>query len=60
MSTTKNGKILVELLPGQESFRIRSFVDSNIWAVLPQGKTYFKKGDIIECFLPNQSNNFLI
>ncbi len=59
MSTTKNGKILVELLPGQESFRIKSFVDSNIWAVLPHGKTYFKKGDIIECFLPNQSNNFL-
>ncbi len=60
MSTTKNGKVFVELLSGQESFRIKSFVDSNIWAVLPRGKTNFKKGEIIECYLPNQSNNFLI
>ena len=54
--TTKNGKIEVELLPGQESFRIKSFVMSNIWAVLPQGQSKFKKGQIIDCFLPSLSN----
>ncbi len=54
--TTKNGKIKVELLPGQESFRIKSFVKSNIWAVLPQGQSKFKKGQIIDCFLPSFSN----
>ena len=56
LNTTKNGKLVVELLPGQESFRINSFVKSNIWAVLPQGQSNFKKGQIIDCFFPNLTN----
>ncbi len=60
LSTTKNGKILVKILKGQESFRIKSFVKSNIWALLPAGKSKFKKGDIVDCFFPNQSNQTLI
>ena len=59
ISTTKNGKLEVELLSGQESFRICSFVSSNIWAVLPQGQSKFKKGQIIDCFFPNFSNKIL-
>ncbi len=58
ITTTKSGNVVVELLPGQESFRIKSFVQSNMWAVLPQGQSRFKKGQIIECFLPNFSNKF--
>ena len=58
--TTKNGKLEVEVLKGQESFRIKSFVKSNIWAVLPAGKSKFKKGEIVDCFLPNQSNDSLL
>ena len=57
--TTKNGKLEVELLPGQESFRIDSFVKSNIWAVLPHGQSRFKKGQIIDCFFVNFSNKTL-
>ena len=57
--TTQNGKLEVELLPGQESFRINSFVKSNIWAVLPQGQTKFKKGQIIDCFFPHCPNKIL-
>ena len=60
LNTTKNGKIEVEILKGQESFRIKSFVKSNIWAVLPAGKSKFKKGQIVDCFLPNQINQSLI
>ena len=60
LNTTKNGKLEVEVLRGQESFRIKSFVKSNIWAVLPAGKSKFKKGEIVDCFLPNQSNDSLI
>ena len=60
LNTTKNGKLEVEVLKGQESFRIKSFVKSNIWAVLPAGKSKFKKGEIVDCFLPNQSNDSLI
>ena len=59
LNTTKNGKIEVEILKGQESFRIKSFVKSNIWALLPDGKSQFRKGEVIDCFLPNQSNQSL-
>ena len=60
LNTTKNGKIEVEVLQGQESFRIKSFVKSNIWALLPSGKSNFKKGEIVDCFFPNHSNKTLI
>ena len=59
ISTTKNGKVMVELLSGQESFRINSFVRSNMWAVLPNGQSKFKKGQIIDCFFPHLSNKIL-
>ena len=56
ISTTKNGKLEVQILKGQESFRIKSFIKSNIWVMLPSSKVKFKKGDIVDCFFPNQSN----
>ena len=59
LNTTNNGKLEVELLPGQESFRINSFVRSNVWAVLTPGQSKFKKGQIIDCFLPNFPNKIL-
>ena len=59
LNTTQNGKLEVELLPGQESFKINSFVKSNVWAVLPNGQSNFKKGQIIDCFLTNQFNKTL-
>ncbi len=60
IDSTKNGKIEVKILRGQESFRIKSFIKSNIWALLPAGKSNFKKGEIIDCFFPNHSNLTLI
>ena len=60
LNTTKDGKIEVSILKGQESFRIKSFVKSNIWALLPAGKSKFKKGEIIDCYFPNQPNQSLI
>ncbi len=56
--TTKNSKITVEILKGQESFRIKSFIKSNIWVLLPSGKSKFKSGDLVDCFLPNCPNIF--
>ena len=56
INTTKNGKLEVEILKGQESFKIQSFVKSNIWTLLPSGKTRFKKGDIVDCFFQNYPN----
>ena len=60
INTTKNGKIEVEILKGQESFRIKSFIKSNIWVMLPAGKAKFKKNDIVDCFFSNNSNQSLI
>ena len=60
LNITKNGKIEVVILKGQESFRIKSFVKSNIWALLPAGKSQFKKGEIVDCFLPNHPNQNLL
>ena len=60
LSTTKDGKIEVQVLKGQESFRIKPFVKSNIWTLLPAGKSKFKKGEIVQCFFPNHFNESLI
>ena len=60
LSTTTNGKIEVEILKGQESFRIKSFIKSNIWTLLPSNKSKFKKGEIVDCFFPNHINQTLI
>ena len=60
INTTKNGKIEIEILKGQESFKIQSFIKSNIWTLLPSGKSKFKKGDIVDCYFPNFSNKILI
>ena len=60
INTTKNGKIEVDVLKGQESFRIHSFIKSNIWSILPAGKSKFKKGQVLDCFLPNHLNKSLI
>ena len=56
ITTTKNGKLEVEVLKGQESFRIKSFIQSNIWTLFPSGKSKFQKGEIVDCFFPHNSN----
>ena len=60
LSTTNNGKLEVQILKGQESFRIKSFIQSNIWVMLPSGKEKFKKGETVDCFFPNQSNKIFL
>ena len=56
INTTKNGKLETEVLKGQESFRIRSLINSNIWTVFPSGKSKFKKNQIVDCFFPTHPN----
>jgi len=58
LTMDKNSKLEVEILKGQESFRINSFINSNAWVVLKDGKTNFKKGQIIECYNSIISNKF--
>lgn len=58
LSINKNNKLEVEILKGQESFKIKSFINSNVWAVLKDGKTQFKKGQMIECYNSTITNKF--
>ncbi len=58
LTSTNNGNLQVEILKGQESFRIKSFVKSNVWGVFKSGQSIFKKGQLIEChspILPNKN-----
>ena len=50
ISTNKKGMMEVEVLKGQESFRIKSFTRANTWALFRGGKSTFIKGTLIECF----------
>ena len=56
LNTTKNGKMEAKVLRGQESYKIQSFIKSNIWILFPSGKSKFKKGDVVDCFLTNCTN----
>ena len=48
----KKGALEVDVLKGQESFRIKSFTKANAWTLFRSGKSAFKKGELIECFNP--------
>ena len=50
LTTTINGKIEIQVLKGQESFRIKSFVQSNVWGLFKSGQSKFKKGELIDCY----------
>ena len=50
ISINKKATLEVEVLKGQESFRIKSFTRANTWALFRSGKSTFKKGELIECF----------
>ncbi len=50
VTVNEKGILELEILKGQESFRIKSFTKSNVWALFKSGKSIFKKGELIECF----------
>ena len=52
LTSTNDGKLKIEVLKGQESFRIKSFVDSNVWGLFKDGRSKFKKGELIDCYSP--------
>jgi len=56
LTSTTNGKLEIQVLKGQESFRIKSFVESNVWGLFKDGQSNFKKGELIDCYSPISSN----
>ncbi len=49
LKVSKKGFSEFRILNGQESFKIKPLADSNAWGHLKDGKSTFKKGDIIDC-----------
>jgi len=56
LTSTSDGKLEIEVLKGQESFRIKSFVEANVWGLFKDGQSKFKKGQLIDCYSPLGSN----
>ncbi|MDA9062348.1 molybdopterin molybdotransferase MoeA [Candidatus Pelagibacter sp.] len=56
LTSTIDGKLELQVLKGQESFRIKSFVESNVWGLFKDGQSTFKKGELIDCYSPIGSN----
>ena len=56
LTSTNDGKLEIQVLKGQESFRIKSFVESNVWGLFKDGQSIFKKGELIDCYSPIGSN----
>ena len=48
MKINNKGSVQLEVLQEQQSNKIKSFVKANCWGIFPEGKSKFKKGDIIE------------
>ena len=48
MKMNDEGIAQLEVLKGQQSHRIKSFVQANCWGIFPEGKKQFKPGDILE------------
>ena len=56
LTSTRNGNLIVEVLKGQESYKIKSFVKSNTWGLFDAGKSIFKKGELINCYNNLETN----
>jgi molybdopterin molybdotransferase len=52
LTSTNDGNFELQVLKGQESFRIKSFVESNVWGLFKDGQSKFKKGELIDCYSP--------
>ena len=52
LPSTNDGNFELQVLKGQESFRIKSFVESNVWGLFKDGQSKFKKGELIDCYSP--------
>ena len=55
-SVNNDGKLEIQVLKDQESYKIKSFVTSNVWGLFKNGQAHFKKGEFIECYSPTGSN----
>ena len=48
LTATVDGSLEVEVLPGQESFKIKPLMEANCWAVVPAETGSMKAGSMVE------------
>ena len=48
MTISNQGSCELEVLQGQQSHRIKSFVEANCWGIFEEGKEKFKSGDFVK------------
>jgi len=60
LTVTSKGIVEFEPLKGQESFKIKSFTDSNCWGLFSNGKSKFSKGDVINCYTSSVWNELFL
>ncbi len=46
----KEGRLTVEILPGQESFKIKPMLDQNCWAIVPEYGLSLNAGSMIDIY----------
>lgn len=46
----ENGRLKVEILPGQESFKIKPMLNQNCWAIVPEGSLSLKAESLVEIY----------
>ena len=49
LKISKKGALEFQILQGQESYKIKPLANSNAWGLFKDGKSTFKKGDIVDC-----------
>jgi len=47
---TDNAMCEIDILQKQQSFMVSTFVDANVWAVVPEKVTEINEGDVISCY----------
>ena len=57
LSSTQSGNLQIEILKGQQSYKLKSFAASNVWGIFQAGQSIFKKGQLIDCHLSEGTNN---
>ncbi len=50
LTISAQGQAQVALLQGQESFRIKPFVQANVWALLPETASQLAAGEVLCCY----------
>jgi len=45
-----NGRLIVDILPGQESFKIKPLLQQNCWAIIPEEGLSVKAGSLIDIY----------